>query len=69
MKSTDLHSRGSTHPQTIRSHVLLGGLAEERILVQPVGNVAVEGAWFHGHAVHAGERPVCDVESFQHPEA
>lgn len=48
---------------------LLGGLVHEGVLVQPVGNVAVEGARLHGHAVHASECPVGDVEGLQHPEA
>lgn len=51
------------------SLVLLGGLVQEGILVQPVGNVAVEGARLHGNTIHSSERPVCDVKSLQHPEA
>ena len=37
--------------------------------MEPVGNVAVEGAGFHGHAVHACEGLVCNVEGLQHPKA
>lgn len=37
--------------------------------MQPVGDVAVEGAGLHGDAVHSCEGLVCDVESLQHPEA
>lgn len=37
--------------------------------MQPVGDVAVEGAGLHGDAVHSREGLVCDVESLQHPEA
>lgn len=37
--------------------------------MQPVGDVAVEGARLHGHTVDASECPVCDVESLEHPEA
>lgn len=48
---------------------LLGGLVDEGIFVQPVGDVAVEGARLHGHAIHSSERPVCNIEGFQHSEA
>lgn len=37
--------------------------------MQPVGDVAVEGAGLHGDAVHSREGLVCDVEGLQHPEA
>lgn len=47
---------------------LLGGLVYEGILVEPVGDVAVEGARFHRHAVHPGEGAIRDVEGLQHAE-
>lgn len=52
------------HPQ-----LLLGGLVQEGIFVQPVGNVAVKGARLHGHTVHGSECLVCDIERLEHPEA
>lgn len=63
------YAETQTHTNTNLTQLLLGGLIYEGILVQSVGDVAVEGAWLHGHAVHAGEGPVSDVESLQHPEA
>lgn len=52
------------HPQ-----LLLGGLVQEGIFVQPVGDVAVKGARLHGHTVHGSECLVCDIERLEHPEA
>lgn len=52
------------HPQ-----LLLGGLVQEGIFVQPVGDVAVKGARLHGHTVHGSEGLVCDIERLEHPEA
>lgn len=59
---------GVRRGKTIRMD-LLGGLVQEGIFVQPVGDVAVKGARLHGHTVHGSECPVCDIEGLEHPEA
>lgn len=53
---------------TVWFQFLLGWLVQEGIFVQSVGNEAVKGTRLHGHAIHASECPVCDVESIQHSE-
>lgn len=53
---------------TIWPPFLLGGLVQEGILVQPVGNEAVKGTRLHGHTIHSSECSVCDVESIQHSD-
>lgn len=37
--------------------------------MQPVGNIAVEGARLHGNAAHSRKGLVCNIEGLQHPEA
>ena len=46
-----------------------GGLAQEGVLVEAVGGVAVEGAGLHGHAPDGAVRLLRQVEGLQHPEA
>lgn len=44
-------------------------LIQEGILVQPVGGVAVKGAWLHGDTLSVTVGLLCQVKSFKHSEA
>lgn len=44
-------------------------LIQEGILVQPVGSVAVKGAWLHGDTLSVTVGLLCQVKSFKHSEA